>query len=506
MKKYYLLALFFAASTGANLSAQNLDLYGMSGNPLSLSQNPAAKTDLRFHLSLPGVATQGNMPTPLNDLWGDVGQQLYFMAAPNVGLASATDVDLVGFGFKRKKGYTWVQTGINVDARFHLDKDLFLLGLYGMKDPDGVVNPNYFGSFDQSGLGLSAMAHASVGHQHAFNDKLRVGGAVQMHRLLGSFQWHVNQWELSSRFNTATQTNTLTWTSNMEISAFGLIADGAVLDSAMDFPRYLIMGMVPAYLRMLKEQKDSYSLNLGVTYAPTKRLTLSASSTGIPLSRGSGQGGVVNSRSLQWLSNFNYNGFSTGFSPQDTGTWAYYLTNLQAQAVDGFQIKSAPPARFNAPFTLQAAAYYSILKNHKMGVHWAHVDRLAGQHQSLGFEYQGFLGRKLQVAATYRLHRWDGLKGASEVSTLVQHRILPWTTFHWGTNLWLSTPAYQNKTLLLPANFQSWQVTAGVNVTLFEKRFKEEKQERKAAKKAARNTIVVEEARVDSNPEESDIN
>ena len=501
MKKYYLLALFFAASTGANLSAQNLELYGMSGNPLSLSQNPAAKTDLRFHLSLPGVATQGNMTTPLKDLWGDVGQQLYFMAAPNVGLASATDVDLVGFGFKRKKGYTWVQTGINVDARFHLDKDLLLLGLYGMKDPDGVVNPNYFGSFDQSGLGLSAMAHASVGHQHAFNDKLRVGGAVQMHRLLGGFQWNVNQWELSSRLNTATQTNTLTWTSNMEISAFGLIADGAVLDSAMDFPRYLILGMVPAYLRMFKEQKDSYSLNLGVTYTPTKRLTLSASSTGIPLSRGSGQGGVVNSRSLQWLSNFNYNGFSTGFSPQDTGTWAYYLTNLQAQAVDGFQIKSAPPARFNAPFTLQAAAYYSVLKNHKMGVLVAHVDRLAGQHQSLGFEYQGFLGRKLQVAATYRLHRWDGLDGASEVSTLVQHRILPWTTFHWGTNLWLSTPAYQNKTLLLPANFQSWQVTAGVNVTLFEKRFKEEKQERKAAKKAARNTIVVEEARVDSNPE-----
>ncbi|MDG1253202.1 MAG: DUF5723 family protein, partial [Schleiferiaceae bacterium] len=447
MKKHFLLALCFAASMGA--MGQNLDLYGMSGNPLSLSQNPAAKTDLRFHLSLPGVTTQGNMTTPLKDLWGDVGQLLYFMAAPNVGLASATDVDLLGFGFKRKKGYTWVQTGINVDARFHLDKDLLLLGLYGMKDPDGVVNPNYFGNFDQSGLGLSAMAHASIGHQRAFNDKLRVGGAVQMHRLLGGFQWNVNQWELSSRFNTASQTNTLTWTSNMEISAFGLIADGAVLDSAMDFPRYLILGMVPAYLRMLEEQKDSYSLNLGLTYTPTKRLTLSASSTGIPLTRRSSQGGVVNSRSLQWLSNFNYNGFSTGFSPQDTGTWAYYLTNLQAQAVDGFQIKSAPPARFNAPFTVQVAAYYAVLKNHKVGIHLAHMDRLAGQHQSLGFEYQGFLGRKLQVATTYRLHRWDGLDGASEVSTLVQHRILPWTTFYWGTNLWLSTPAYQNKTLLL---------------------------------------------------------
>ena len=484
MKKYSFFAALFMVTMG--LQAQNLDLYGISGNPLSLNQNPAAKTGLRFHLSLPGLTTQGNMTTPLRDLWGDVGQKLYFLEAPNIGLASATDVDLVGFGFKRKKGYTWVQTGVNVDARFHLDKDLLLLGLYGMKDASGVLNPNYFGSYDQSGLALSAMANATIGHQHAFNEKLRVGAAVQMHRLLGGFQWKVNQWELSSRFYPSTQTNTLTWTSNMEISAFGLIADGAVLDSAMDFPRYLIMGMVPAYLKMLKEQKDSYSLNLGVTYTPTKRLMLSASSTGIPLSRGSSTGGVVNSRSLQWVSNFNYSGFSTGFSPQDTGTWAYYLTNLQAQAVDGFTIKSAPAARFYAPFTLQAAAYFALLKNHKVGLHVAHVDRLAGQHQSLAFEYQGFLGRSLQVAAAYRLHRLDGLDGASEFSTVVQNRIFPWTTLYVGTNLWLSAPALQNGTLLLPGNFQSWQVTAGVNVTLFEKRFKQERQERKAAKKAAK--------------------
>jgi hypothetical protein len=107
-------------------------------------------------------------------------------------------------------------------------------------------------------------------------------------------------------------------------------------------------------------------------------------------------------------------------------------------------------------------------------------------HESLGLEYQGFLGRGLQVAAAYRLHRWDGLDGASEVSTMVQNRIFPWTTLYVGTNLWLSTPALQNGTMLLPGNFQSWQVTAGVNVTLFEKRFKEEKRERKAAKKAAK--------------------
>ena len=90
MKKHLIFALI--GLVGASATAQNLDLYGISGNPLSLSQNPAAQTDLRFHLSLPGVTTQGNMTTPLRDLWGDVGQKLYFLEAPNIGLASATDV------------------------------------------------------------------------------------------------------------------------------------------------------------------------------------------------------------------------------------------------------------------------------------------------------------------------------------------------------------------------------------------------------------------------------
>ena len=486
MKKYLFVALFGLVGTTSN--AQNLDLFSMSGNPLTLDQNPAAKTDLRFHLSLPGLTTQGNLTTPLSSIWGDVGQRLYNLDAPNLGIASAADIELVGFGFKRKKGYTWVQSGINVDARFHLDKDLFLLGLYGMKDPNGIVDPNYAGYFEQSGLGLSAMAHVSMGHQHALNEKLRVGAALQMNRLLGGFQWDVNQWSLVSHFNPSTQTNELTWTSNMELSAFGLIADAAQLDSVQDFPRYLMMGMVPVYLDLLKQQNDSYTLNLGATYTPTKRLTFTASSTGIPLSRDSELEGIVNSRSLKWLSNFTYSGFSTGFSPQDTGTWAYYLTNLQSQALDDFYIKSAPAARFTAPFTVHAAAYFALLKNHKVGIHWAHVDRLAVQHQSLGFEYQGFLGRNLQVAASYRLHRWEGLDGASELSTMVQNRIFPWTTLYVGTNLWLSTPVIQNGGILLPGNFQSWQVTAGVNIALFEKRFKEERRERREAKKASRST------------------
>ncbi|NDA07256.1 MAG: hypothetical protein EBZ21_05785, partial [Flavobacteriia bacterium] len=131
---HFLLVFLFAAG---GISAQNLDLYGMKGNPLSLQQNPAARTDLRFHLTLPALTTQGNLTTPLRDLWGDIGTQIRNLPAPNVGLASATDVEFLGLGFKSKKGYTWVQAGAEVDARFHLDKDLLAFGFYGMKDANG---------------------------------------------------------------------------------------------------------------------------------------------------------------------------------------------------------------------------------------------------------------------------------------------------------------------------------------------------------------------------------
>lgn len=84
--------------------------------------------------------------------------------------------------------------------------------------------------------------------------------------------------------------------------------------------------------------------------------------------------------------------------------------------------------------------------------------------------------------------------------TLVQNRIFPWTTLYLGSNLWLSTPAIQQGRILFPANFQSWQVTAGVNVTLFEKRFKDEKRERKEAKKQARSAKALNSGTAELNP------
>ena len=485
------LCLVFLSFTG---SAQNLDAYGMSGQPMALGQNPGSPTDLRFHVSLPGISTRGAFNTPLGSFWGDMKTKIRSLELPQIALGTSTDCELLGMGWKSNYGYTWFQSGLDVDSRIALDKDLLQFGFDGFRDENGVEITDFQRDFSETGLSMAAIGRLSLGHQVEWTDKFRLGASLQIHRLLGGFEWDVHSWEVARRFNPTTQSQSLYWQSEMDVSAFGLIADAAVLDSAVDFPRYLIMAMYPAYAKMVKEQKNAYSFSVGCTYTPTESMTLMASVTGIPLSGSAHLGGWLNSRSLNWQADFEYDGFSPGFSLQDTGSWVSYLVNLQSPVVQSFAFQSAPVGRFNAPFTVQAAAYYSLTKKHKVGVHLAHVDRLAGQQQSFGLEYQGFLSRKLQIAASYRLHTWDGLDGSPELSTLVQHRILPWTSLYVGTNLWLSVPRFQNGLLRLPGNFQSWQVTAGLNLTLFENQTKQERRERKAAKKAAKSALELEKA------------
>lgn len=463
--------------------AQNLDLFGVKGNPYSLHQNPGAKTDLRSHIGLPALTSQGNLTAPLGKLWGEVGPLLRSLEAPSVGLSTALDVEILGLGWQRKRTYTWVQIGMDIDAKAHVDKDFLLFGIYGMKDEAGYIIPNFQADFSQSDFGLSTNGRLSIGKQITLKEKLTLGLSIQANKFLGGFDWNVNEWSLISAEDPLTLMNTVTYRSDMQLSAYGLISDVAILDSALDFPRYLITATPPAFLDLVKAQRTTYTLGAGFTYSPIKALTFSASVTGMPLSK-SGQVQLLNSRSLKWSSSLTYDGFTSGFSPQDTTTLTYYLSNLQSQALGDFTIQSAPLTKFNTPLSFHGATYLKLTKRHAVGVHVAHVDRFSGLHQSLGFEYQGFYSRNLQFVTAYRLHRWNRIEGSPELSTMVQHRVFPWTTLYYGINAWLSTPGFDNGAVLYPANFQSWQVTLGANFTLFDKRYKEEKKAERDAKKA----------------------
>jgi len=70
-----------------------------------------------------------------------------------------------------------------------------------------------------------------------------------------------------------------------------------------------------------------------------------------------------------------------------------------------------------------------------------------------------------------------------------------------GTNQWLSTPGFQNGTLLIPGNFQSWQVTAGAQITLFESSYRQARQEKRAAAKAAKNALKTAKAAITTRKE-----
>ena len=94
-------------------SAQNLDAYGMSGQPIALGQNPGSQTNLRFHVSLPGISTGGAFNTPLGSFWGDMKTKIRSLDASQIALGSSTDIELLGVGWKSSYGYTWFQSGLD---------------------------------------------------------------------------------------------------------------------------------------------------------------------------------------------------------------------------------------------------------------------------------------------------------------------------------------------------------------------------------------------------------
>jgi hypothetical protein len=90
-------------------SAQNLDAFGMSGQPIALGQNPGSQTNLRFHVSLPGISTRGAFNTPLGSFWRDMKTKIRNLELPQIALGTSTDCELLGVGWKSKHGYTWLQ-------------------------------------------------------------------------------------------------------------------------------------------------------------------------------------------------------------------------------------------------------------------------------------------------------------------------------------------------------------------------------------------------------------
>lgn len=473
-----------AASLSTAAQAQNDILYAMRGNPQSYFLNPAADVDSRIHLALPSVQLNGQfwinasqiIGAPLPEMWR-------LLNDPYEGLNSQIDLHLVNLGWKYKKSAYWFGAQVNTDIAAYLDHDLVDFALWGMKDANGDIDLNYVGDFSQTSVLASARATASLGWQRQWNDKLKVGLALNSTSLVGHAELNMNVLSLSS-FPTTSVFNRLQLNTVGTLSTYGLIDQAAQIDSIGQF-----FGALGGGLTGAASAPMLLSADLGITYDVTPRIRFMGSYQGL----GSGMEFTHNARSLKLDNQINIDGFS--WNTADTGEdfLGNYLDTLTAEFGRTLFVAGQTEALMLKPIQRADAAVYwrSPKKVHQFGAHYLYRSRPSQTYNGIAGEYHGFFGRRWQVSGSYTYTLSSAQAQNHSVTAFTTLHLPAGLSVHLGTSAAHMIPAPMTtptlvKTIGIPANMDRINFTVGLNWMLYEKSYRKEAKARRAAKKAKR--------------------
>ena len=195
--------------TTMSASAQFLRTgYFMDGNS-KLQLNPANLPD-RGYVNVPalGMFNVGAYTNSLGsddlinvfdsdgDFWDNPDFYNKLKTANDLGLSLSTD--LISFGFYRGKNFWNVSVGARVDVEAGIPKNMFDF----LRDSPDFDNLNAWNNqhYQISDLGLSLNAYAEVGLGYAriINDRLTVGGKLNVLLGMGNLDMRINNVEVSS--------------------------------------------------------------------------------------------------------------------------------------------------------------------------------------------------------------------------------------------------------------------------------------------------------------------
>ncbi len=472
--------------------AQNDILYAMRGNPQSYFLNPAADVDSRVHLALPSLQLNGQFSFNAGQLIGDPLPEMWRrLSDPSEGLNSQLDVHLFNLGWKYKKSAYWFGTQVNTDIAAYLDHDLVDFALWGMKDANGDIDLNYVGDFSQTSVLASARATASLGWQRQWNQKLKVGAALNATSLVGHAELKMNDLSLAS-FPTTSAFNRIQFNSIGTLSTYGLIDADEQIDSVGQFFDAIGGGLSGAVSGPMLLSAD-----LGVTYDLTPRVRFMGSYQGL----GGGLEFTHNARSLKLDNEINIDGFS--WNTADTGVdfLGNYLDTLSAEFGRTLFVAGQTEALMLKPIQRADAAVYwrSPKKVHQFGAHYLYRSRPSQSYHGIAAEYHGFFGRRWQLSGSYTYTLSSAQAQGHSVTAFTTLHLPAGFSVHLGTSaahmipVPMTTPTMV-QTIGVPASMDRINFTAGLNWMLYEKAYRTEAKARRAAKKAKRAANKAEKA------------
>lgn len=493
MRKLTLLAAILSTTL---LSAQNFTTFGLSSNPENIVQNPGADPMTRFQLRYAGLQTTYNSTHTAGELFAtnDLLGNIIDAGKNSVGVGGDVNVVLPHLGFKLGKNYIFAGASVQADLGAEFDTDLLSFAKYGMADANGDFNGNYSGDFSDTRVRFALSTNSYVGYQRTFMDeKLRVGVTYTSSSYSGGFNLETSRFDLNSSAS-STVGNTLSFGYDLDIASTNLFS-GASLDSLAD----LNTDNLTIIDRIQNDPQATLSSDItlntfgfGVTYRPLDFLEASLSMTGL----GGNSIRFSADNSSVWSGSGTVEGFNYTSAPGDSvsikiGDALDQYTNDIASGFSTELTDGNYQQEFNVAQNTNATVNAYFTKRSYVGIHYANRTNSFNDYSYLGFNSLLFLGRNLQLKGGYYFAMDD--VNVDMVNIAIQARVTPLLQIYVGSNgvsdiATIANGFMNSGELTLGSNTRGVNVSAGVSFTLFDSRFKKEKDARKLdreSKKAA---------------------
>lgn len=493
MKKLItLLAIVVAGST----TAQNFSTFGLLSNPENIVQNPGADPLTNFQVRYFGLQTTIMSNTTAGQILGTPDLLANLSNSPHESLNLSANIGIAAphIGLKLGKNYLFAGATADISLESSIDNDLFRFAKYGMTDDNGDFDPNYSGDFSDTRIGMSVTQSTYFGLQRALlNNKLRVGVTYTMNNYVAGLDVAATNFSFNSTGTPgAGYPNSVTIGYDVDIASTNIL-DGNNIDSLNQIAdNLLIDDLTSDPMGAINTGIQINTYGFGVSFRPVQLIEVQFSMNGL----GAENANFAAQTSKVWSGSSSINGFSYTSSAGDS------LAGEIGNSVDQFQDEIAGgistdltngnyQQSFGIAQTTNAAANIYLTKRSYVGAHYASRTNTFNDFEYLGFNSMLWLGKNLQLKGGYYMSMDD--VNSDLINAAIQLRITPLFQVYVGSNSVSDVATVadgilnQGGEITIGSETQGINFTAGASLTAFDKRFREEREERKmkrAEKKA----------------------
>ena len=506
MKKTLTLFLTLVTILG---NAQDFSTFGLAANPSNLLQNPGADPMTRFHLQYFGVQNNLDMSETAGSLLAtsDLLQNIHELSSDQFNMGNETQIDALQIGLKIGDNFLFAGNSTNIGMEFTLDNDLVSFIKNGMANENGELDLNYSGNFDALGMRFQMINSTYFGLQRLlFQEKLRVGASYHLNNYIAGASLTANTFSLTSTENPTTGMNSLVLDYDFNLATAGVFIAGTPIDSlsqlspdAMLPVSILNSGDISGLINYATSGSQSNgTFGFGLTYSPIKQIDLQLSMSGLGASDLTFSSDIGKSLS----GSATVDGFSYSSASGDTlasavsSTIADYTESIQS-GISTDLVDAMQSLTYRTPQITNVSLSYNFTKYSYLGVHYVDRKHSWNDYTYLGFNTMIWLGRNAQLKGGYYMAMDEFHK--DRINAAVQFRLTPVVQFYIGSTTAGDVATIGNEVLNgrvgVGASTSSINVSAGVSMAFFDKRFKKDDKEEKA--KAVQSLSPADQKKVD---------